>query len=43
MATVIEEGTTKEQRSVVRFLLATGLNAGDIHKEMFPIFDGKFY
>jgi hypothetical protein len=31
-ATVHEECTTEEQRSVVRFLWAEGLNAKDIHK-----------
>jgi hypothetical protein len=31
MATVLE-CPTKEQRSVVRFLWAKGLNANDIHK-----------
>jgi hypothetical protein len=29
--------TAEEQRSVVRFLWAKGLNAKDIHKEMFPV------
>jgi hypothetical protein len=33
--------TTEEQRSVVRFLWAKGLNAKDIHKEMFLIYGGK--
>jgi hypothetical protein len=44
MATVLEEYTTEEQRSVVRFffLWAKGLNAKDIHKEVFPIYGGKF-
>jgi hypothetical protein len=37
LATVLEECTTKEQRSVVRFLLAKGLDAEDIHKEIFPV------
>jgi hypothetical protein len=33
MATVLEEYTTEEQRSVVLFFLwAKGLNAKDIHK-----------
>jgi hypothetical protein len=41
MATVLEEYTTGEQRFVVRFLWAKGLNAKDIHKEMFPIYCGK--
>jgi hypothetical protein len=33
MTTVLEECTTEEQRSVVRFLRARGLNAKDIHKD----------
>jgi hypothetical protein len=41
MATVIEECITKEQCSVVSFLWAKGLNAKDIHKEMFPVYGGK--
>jgi hypothetical protein len=41
MAIVIEVYTTEEQHSVVRFLWAKGLNAKDIHKEMFPVHDGK--
>jgi hypothetical protein len=32
MATVLDQFTTKEQRSVMRFLWAKGLNAKDIHK-----------
>jgi hypothetical protein len=41
MATVLEECTTKEQRYVVRFLWARGLNANHSHKEMFPVYGGK--
>jgi hypothetical protein len=45
MPTVLEVCTTEEQRSVVRFffffLWAKGLNAKDIHKEMFPVHGGK--
>jgi hypothetical protein len=41
MATVLEEYNTEEQRSVVPFLWTRGLNAEDIHKEMFPIYGGK--
>jgi hypothetical protein len=41
MATVFEEYTTEEQRSVVRFYWAKGLNAKDIQKEMCPVYDGK--
>jgi hypothetical protein len=32
MPTVLEEYTTEEQRSLVHFLWAKGLNAKDIHK-----------
>jgi hypothetical protein len=42
MATMHEECSAKEQRSlVVFFLWAKGLNAKDIHKEMFPVYSGK--
>jgi hypothetical protein len=37
MATMLKECATEDQRSVVRFLWARGLNANDIHKEMFPV------
>jgi hypothetical protein len=37
MATMFEECTIEEQRSVVRFLWSKGLNAKDIHKEIFPV------
>jgi hypothetical protein len=40
MASVLK-CTTEEQRSDVQFLWADGLNAKDIHKEMFPVYDGK--
>jgi hypothetical protein len=40
MASVLEVYTTEEQRSVVRFLWAKGLNAKDIHKDMFPVYGG---
>jgi hypothetical protein len=40
MATVVDEYTTEEQSSVVRFLWV-GLNAKDIHKEMCPVYGGK--
>jgi hypothetical protein len=33
--------TTEEQRSVVRFSWTEGLNAKDIHKEMFSVYGGK--
>jgi hypothetical protein len=41
MATVLEECSTEEYRSVVRFLWAKGLDAKDIHKEMFPLYGGE--
>jgi hypothetical protein len=41
MTTVLEECTTEEQRSVVRFTWAKGLNAKNFHKEMFPVYGGK--
>jgi hypothetical protein len=37
MATMLEE----EQRSVVRFAWAKGLNAKDIHNENFPVYGAK--
>jgi hypothetical protein len=42
MTTMTEESITEEQRSVVRFLWSKGLNAKDIHKEMFPVYGGKW-
>jgi hypothetical protein len=41
MATVLEECTAEEKLSVVLFLLAEGVNAKDIHKEMFRVYCGK--
>jgi hypothetical protein len=41
MATVLEVCIAEEKHFVMRFLLAEGLNAKDIHKEMFPICGGK--
>jgi transposase len=41
MATVLEECTTEEQHSVVDNLWVKGLNAKDIHKEMFLVYGGK--
>jgi hypothetical protein len=35
MATMLEECNAEQQYSVVRFLWAKGLNAHDIHIEMF--------
>jgi hypothetical protein len=43
MATVLDECTTEERRSVVRFLWAKGLNAEDIHKEMSPVHGGEVF
>jgi hypothetical protein len=43
MAIVLEECNTEEQRSVVRFCGGKGLNAKDIHKEMFPLYVGKSF
>jgi hypothetical protein len=37
MATVLEDYTTEEQSSVVHFWWAEGLNAKDIHEEMFTV------
>jgi hypothetical protein len=41
MPTVLEQYITEEQRSVVLFWGAKGLNAKDIHKEIFPVYGGK--
>jgi hypothetical protein len=41
IATVLEECITEEQRSVMSFLWAKGLNAKDIHKEIFLVYGGK--
>jgi hypothetical protein len=41
MVTVLKEYPTEEQNYVLRFLWAKGLNAKDIHKEMFPVYGGK--
>jgi hypothetical protein len=42
MVTVLEECTTKEQRSTVRSLWAKRLNTNDICKEMFCVY-GEVY
>jgi uncharacterized protein (DUF849 family) len=34
--------TTEEQSSVVYYIRERGLSAKDIHKEMFPLYFGKF-
>jgi hypothetical protein len=41
MATVLEQYTTEEQRSVASFSSAKGLRAKDIHKEIFHVYGGK--
>jgi hypothetical protein len=38
---VLEEYITEEQHSDVHFLWAKGLNAKDIHKDIFRDYDGK--
>ncbi|PNF31287.1 hypothetical protein B7P43_G12665 [Cryptotermes secundus] len=38
---VLEVCTIEEQHSVECFLYEKGLNAKDIHKEMFPVYCGK--
>jgi hypothetical protein len=43
MATVLEECITEEQGYVVLFLRAKGLNAKDLHKEMFPVYGGMCF
>jgi hypothetical protein len=42
MATALEECTTEEQRSVMRFLWEQLFSAKDIHKEMFPVYGEKY-
>jgi hypothetical protein len=41
MATVLEECNTKKQHYVGSFLWEKGLNAKNIHKEMFPVYGWK--
>jgi hypothetical protein len=41
MAAPLSECTTLEQRSVVRFLWAEGMESKNIHKEMLPIYGEK--
>jgi hypothetical protein len=41
MATVLEVCTTEGLRSVERFLREKGLNAKEVHKEMFYVYGGK--
>jgi hypothetical protein len=42
MATVFEECTTEGQRTSVLLLWTKGFNTKDIHKEMFPVYGGKY-
>jgi hypothetical protein len=41
MVTMLEDFTTEEQHSLVRFLWAKGLSAKDINKRMFPVYGVK--
>jgi hypothetical protein len=41
MATVLDEYATEGHRTIVRFSWVKGLNAKDIHKEIFPVYGGK--
>jgi hypothetical protein len=41
VVTVLEGCVTEEQRSVLHFVWAKGLNAKDIHKEMFFVYGVK--
>jgi hypothetical protein len=41
MATMLEDYTTEEQRSLVRVLWTKGLIANDMHKEMIPVYGGR--
>jgi hypothetical protein len=41
MATVLEDYTAEDRRSVLRFLWAKKLHGKDIHKEMFSVYCGK--
>jgi hypothetical protein len=42
MAIVLEKCSTEEQLSVVRFFVrAKGLNAKEVHKEIFPVYGEK--
>jgi hypothetical protein len=41
MVTVLEECSTEEQSSIVRFSGAKGLDVQHTHKEMFPVYGGK--
>jgi hypothetical protein len=41
METMLEKCANEKLHSVVHFLWAKGLNAKDIHTEMFPVYSGK--
>jgi hypothetical protein len=41
IATVLEGYTTEDQIPVMLFLWSKGLNANDIHKEMFSVYGGE--
>jgi hypothetical protein len=41
-ATVLQEYTTEEQRSVVLFVGTEGLNTKDIHKKIIPFYGRKW-
>jgi hypothetical protein len=41
MEIVLEEFTTEKQSSVLGLLWVRGLNAKDIHEEIFSVYDGK--
>jgi hypothetical protein len=43
MATVLEECSTEEHRSFVRFLWGNGINANNIHNVMFSVYGGKCF
>jgi hypothetical protein len=43
MATLLEECTVAEERSVLRFFVAKGFNVEDIYKEMFPVYGGQCF
>jgi hypothetical protein len=43
MATLLEKYTTEEQRPFMHFLWTKGSNAKDIHEQIFPLHDGKWF
>jgi hypothetical protein len=42
MTTVLEECNREEQHCIVHLLWEKGLNAEDIHKEILPVYGGKY-